>query len=59
MIAVCVRAGDSAACFILTMDVSVQNMIRELTTVLLCEGVTLLIFTEPIRFFSSSTVPSD
>lgn len=59
MIVLCVGSGDSAACFILTMHVSVQNMIREYTLVLLREGVTLLILTEPIRFFSSSTVPLD
>lgn len=53
MIGLCIRAGDSAACFIHTMDVSVQAMIREHTTVLLSEGVTLLILTEPIRFFSA------
>lgn len=51
MIGLCVRVGDSAACFIHTMDVSVQSTIREYTTVLLSEGVTLLILTEPIRLF--------
>lgn len=57
MIDQCIRAGDSAARFTNTMDVSVQSMIREYTTVLLSEGVTLLILTEPIRlFFLRSTV---
>lgn len=62
-----VRKGleDSAACFIHTMDVSVQRPDKEYTTVLLSEGVTLLILTEAIRFFSLSlslslcVVPSD
>lgn len=59
MIGLCVRTGDSAACFIHTMDVSVQSMIREYTTTaLLSEGVTLLILTEPIRVFFCA-VPSD
>lgn len=59
MIGLCVRTGDSAACFIHTMDVSVQSTIREYTTTaLLSEGVTLLILTEPIRFFFCA-VPSD
>lgn len=54
MIGLCVRMGDIAACFINTMDVSVHDMIREYTTVLLSEGVTLLILTEPISFFFSA-----
>ncbi len=54
MIRLCVRMGDSAACFIHTMDVSVQGTIRKnTTTVLLSQGVTLLILTEAIRFFSA------
>lgn len=53
MIGLCVRVGDSTACFIHTMDVSEQSMIREHTTVLLSEGVILLILTEPISFFSA------
>lgn len=51
MIGLCARARDSAACFIHTMDVSVRSAIREYTGVLLSEGVTLLILTEPIRVF--------
>lgn len=50
----CVKTGDSADDFIRTMDVSVQDMIRHKgiqTTVLLSEGVTLLILTEAIRLF--------
>lgn len=35
------------------MDVSALSMIREYTTELLSEGVTLLILTEPIRLFFS------
>lgn len=50
MIGLCVRAGDSSACFIHTMDLSEQSMIREYTTVFLSEGVSLLILTEAIRF---------
>lgn len=58
----CVKTGDSADDFIRTMDVSVQDMIRhkgKQTTVLLSEGVTLLILTEAIRLFFLCTVPSD
>lgn len=51
MTSLCIRVGDSTACFIQTMDVSVQRLIREYSTALLSEGVTLLILTEPIRFF--------
>lgn len=35
------------------MDVSVQKLIREYSTLLLYKGVTLLILTEPIRSFFS------
>lgn len=51
MISLRIRAGDSAASFIHTVDVSAQTLIREYSTVLLYKGVTLLILTEPIRSF--------
>lgn len=51
MIGLCVRVGDSTVCFIHTVNVSEQSVIREHSTLLISEGVTLLILTEPISFF--------
>lgn len=64
----CIRVEAGTACFIAAVGVSVERSIREYSAVLFFfffVGVTLLILTEPIRFFfvcfffSSCAVPSD
>lgn len=52
LIGLCVRVSDSVTNFAHSMDVSMQSD-KAHTRVHLSQGVTLLILTQPIRFFFS------